>query len=210
MRVVYLHGFASSPQSSKSQFFCGRFGELGIPCEIPQLDRGKFEDLTLSNQLAVVDQAVRGEPVVLMGSSLGGYLAALYAGRHKNVERMVLLAPAFQFSSRWRNRYSAEEFDEWRRTGTREFYHYKFQANRPLGYQFVEDSVQYDDEPDFAQPALILHGSRDEMVPVEVSEKFAASHANVRLKIVESGHALTDVLETLWTETAAFLGFQFR
>ncbi len=206
MRVVYLHGFASSPQSTKSQFFCRHFGELGIPCEIPQLDRGKFQELTVTNQLAVVDQAVRDEPVVLLGSSLGGYLAALYAARHRNVERMVLLAPAFQFSSRWRNRYSAEEFDDWRRTGVREFYHYKFQANRPLGYQFVEDAVQYEDEPDFAQPALILHGSRDEMVPVEVSEKFAASHANVCLKIVASAHELTDVLETLWTETAAFLG----
>ena len=55
----------------------------------------------------MVDQAVNGEPVILMGSSLGGYLAALYAARHANVERLVLLAPAFNFPTRWRQRFSA-------------------------------------------------------------------------------------------------------
>jgi uncharacterized protein len=205
MRVVYLHGFASSPQSTKSQFFCQRFAELGVPCEIPWLDQRNFQALTVTGQLAVIDQAVGDETVTLMGSSLGGYLAALYAGRHKNVERLILLAPAFQFPSRWRQRFSPDEFEQWRRAGGRDFYHYAYQSERTLGYQFVADAVKYEDEPDFAQPALILHGSNDEVVPVEVSEKYAAGHGNVRLKIVPSNHALTDVLEILWTETAAFL-----
>jgi uncharacterized protein len=205
MRIVYLHGFASSPQSNKSQYFCRRFGELGIRCEIPRLDRGNFRDLTVTGQMEVIDKAVRAETVTLMGSSMGGYLAALYASGHANVERLVLLAPAFQFSSRWRSRFSEAEFEEWRRTGERGFFHYAYKGERPLGYRFVEDAVQYVDEPDFAQPALILHGSRDEVVPVEVSEKFADTHKNVQLKVVPSGHELTDVLELLWDETARFL-----
>ncbi len=107
-RIVHLgNGFASGPQSSKAQFFRARFEELGVPFEIPQLDEGNFETLTVSGQLAVIDRAVRGEPVTLMGSSLGGYLAALYASRHPNVEKLVLLAPAFQFPSRWRKRYGS-------------------------------------------------------------------------------------------------------
>ena len=60
--------------------------------------------------MLVVDDAVstnretlaKGEPLVLMGSSLGGYLAALYAERHpKAVDRLVLIAPAFGFLQRW-------------------------------------------------------------------------------------------------------------
>lgn len=209
-RIVYLHGFASSPQSNKAQFFARRFAELGVACDVPRLDRGNFEALTVTGQLEVVDQAVGEETVILMGSSLGGYVAAIYAARHKNIERMILLAPALQFPSRWRNRFTAAEFEEWRRTGSREFFHYAYGENRPLGYRFVEDAVQYEDQPDFTQPALILHGSRDDVAPVEVSEKFAASHRNARLKIVPSGHELTDVLETLWAETAGFLSFQNR
>ena len=35
-RVVYLHGFASSPHSSKAQFFRRKFAARGVPMEIPQ------------------------------------------------------------------------------------------------------------------------------------------------------------------------------
>jgi len=207
-RIVYLHGFASSPASTKSTFFAARLSEIGVPFQIPQLDRGNFETLTVSGQLQVVDQAVQGEPVVLMGSSLGGYLAASYASRHANVERLVLLAPAFQFPKRWRQRFSAVELAEWKRFGTRSFYHYAYHEDRPLGYQFVEDSIQCEDEPDFRQPALIFHGVNDDVVPVEVSRQYAASHPNVKLLELESGHALTDFLDRMWQETVTFLGFQ--
>jgi len=226
MRIVYLHGFASGPLSNKAQFFRARFEELGVPVEVPQLDEGHFETLTVSGQLAVIDRAViqsrdraalqnrdrqgaPGDSVILMGSSLGGYLAALYASRHPEiVDRLVLLAPAFQFPSRWRKRFAGEELAEWQRTGVKNFYHYSFKGDRPLGYRFVEDAVQYEDEPDFRQPALILHGTRDDVVPAEVSEQFALHHLNARVCLVESGHELTDVLDKLWLETASFLKFQ--
>jgi len=104
-RVVYLHGFASSPLSGKAQFFRRKFEALGIAMEIPQLDEGRFEELTISSQLAVIERAVGEQPAILIGSSLGGYLAALYASRHPSrVSKLVLLAPAFQFPRRWRER----------------------------------------------------------------------------------------------------------
>ena len=209
MRIVYLHGFASSPQSSKACFFAERFGSLGVPFTAPELDEGNFEGLTITSQLHVVEKAVGDGPVVLMGSSLGGYLAALFAARSvEQVEKMVLLAPAFQFPSRWRARYSAEELERWRVKGAIPFFHYGFKEERGLGYQIVQDALQYEDEPAFPQPALVLHGRRDEVVPVALSKAFAEGHPNVKLKVVESGHELTDVLEQLWLETAAFLQFQ--
>ena len=208
MRVVYLHGFASSPQSGKARFFAERFGQLGVPFVAPQLDDGNFEGLTISGQLRVVEKAVAGEPVVMMGSSLGGYLAALYAARNRSVEKLVLLAPAFQFPTRWRARYSAEELERWKVRGTMPFFHYGFKEERGLGFQIVEDAARYEDEPAFQQPALVLHGRRDDVVPVELSKVFAEGHKNVKLRVVESGHELTDVLDELWMETAAFLGFQ--
>ena len=78
MRIVYLHGFASGPSSSKAQFFRAKFAERGIAIEIPQLDQGHFEALTITGQLSVIDRTVGGDETILMGSSLGGYLAALY------------------------------------------------------------------------------------------------------------------------------------
>jgi pimeloyl-ACP methyl ester carboxylesterase len=207
-RVVYLHGFASSPQSSKAQFFRRRLTERGVSVEIPQLDEGNFEGLNITGQLRVIDRAVKGEPVILMGSSLGGYLAALYASEHLNVERLILMAPAFQFPRRWRQHFSAGELAQWKQAGSRRFFHYGYGEERPLGYQFVEDASRYPDQPTFRQPALILHGTADQTVPAEVSRQFQTRHSNVTLRLLASGHELTDVLEDLWAETAMFLGFQ--
>ncbi len=208
-RVVYLHGFASSPLSSKAQFFRGKFAARGIPMEIPRLDEGRFEDLTISGQLGVIERAVGGQPAILMGSSLGGYLAALYASRlaarHAEIERVVLLAPAFQFSRRWRERYSDQEWERWRREGSAPVFHYGDGRERRLRYQLVEDAARYEDEPEFPQPALILHGVRDNVVPADISRTYAARHANTKLVLFESGHELTDVLEPLWAETSRFL-----
>ncbi len=206
MRIVYLHGFASSPQSSKAQFFQKKFTQRGVAVEIPQLDAGDFEHLTITGQLGVVDRAVGGSPATLMGSSLGGYLASLYAARHpQSVEKVILLAPAFQFPKRWRERYPEEELEAWRRTGSARVYHYGYKEERELSYSLIEDAQRYENDPDFRQPALIFHGIHDPVVPVELSEDFARTHPAVTLIEFDSGHELTDVLEPMWSAVEKFL-----
>ncbi len=208
MRIVYLHGFASSPQSSKARFFARQFAEAGVPFQAPRLDEGNFESLTISGQLRVIQRLMTGGPAVLMGSSLGGYLAALYAVRHPNeVEKVVLMAPAFQFPRRWRERFGPQELERWKREGSLPFFHYGSKTEQRLGYGFVEDGEQYEDQPSFLQPGLILHGKEDPVVPVTVSREFAAAHSNAKLVEFPSGHELTDVLPELWAQTGAFLGF---
>jgi pimeloyl-ACP methyl ester carboxylesterase len=209
-RVVYLHGFASSPHSSKAQFFARKFATSGVSMEIPRLDEGRFEELTISGQLAVIERAVGDEPAILIGSSLGGYLAALYASRHAHrqrsqIEKLVLLAPAFQFPRRWRERYSDQDWQRWKREGSTPVFHYGEGRERRLGYRFVEDAAQFEDEPEFPQPALILHGVRDSVVPAGISRVYAASHPKTKLVLFESGHELTDVLEPMWLEILNFL-----
>jgi pimeloyl-ACP methyl ester carboxylesterase len=162
------------------------------------LDGGDFEHLSITGQLAVIEQAVTGRPTVLFGSSLGGYLAALYAARHPEIERLVLLAPAFQFPSRWRQRYSAEELARWKRECSVPAFHYGENREMRLGYQLIEDSAQYEEEPDVRQPTLIFHGTKDEVVPASVSQTFVSTHPNAELHLMDSGHELTDVLEPMW------------
>ncbi len=206
MRIVYLHGFASSPQSGKAQFFRRRFLERGVNIEIPALDGGDFQHLTITGQLAVIDRTVGQTPAVLMGSSLGGYLAALYAARHSRlVEKLVLMAPAFEFPRRWKDRYSEAQTEDWRRCGSVPIYHYGYKEERLLSYGLIDDAQLYENECDFQQPALIFHGIYDDAVPIEVSEKFVASHPNATLQRFPSGHELNDVLEEMWDAVKAFL-----
>ena len=205
MKLIYLHGFASGPSSTKAQFFKQRFRARGIPMSIPDLDGGDFENLTISSQLRVVEAEARGEAVSLIGSSMGGYLTALYASLHAEVRRVVLLAPAFGFARRWPDSLGPERVAQWRREGRMEVFHYGEQRTRMLGYALLEDGERYPDYPEFSQPALIFHGSLDTVVPCEYSRGFAAAHGNVRLRILESGHELTDMLDTIGLKVEAFL-----
>ena len=116
MRFLYLHGFASGPHSRKAlEFQRALAASQAFPSlEVPQLDEEDFGHLTISAQLEVIERTLRGDPACLVGSSLGGYLAALYASRHPEVDRLVLLAPAFGFSSRWNELTGPERMRAWR------------------------------------------------------------------------------------------------
>ena len=205
-RILYLHGFASGPSSSKARHFQARLEAAGSHVEIPDLAAGDFEHLTITGQLAVLDRAARNEPVALVGSSMGGYLASLYAARHPEVTRLVLLAPAFRFAERWRERVGDAGLEVWRRTGSVEVYHYADHRMRRLAFDLFPDSQQYEPFPDFRQPALIFHGAHDDVVPPAYSEQFAAAHPNVRLELLDAGHDLLNVLDYMSSIAVGFLG----
>lgn len=140
-----------------------------------------------------------------MGSSMGGYLAALYAARHMEIPRVVLLAPAFRFVPRWQERMGVEAIEAWQRDGALDVFHYGEGRNRALGYQLLEDAAQYEDFPEVKQPCLIFHGAHDDVVPVSYSEQFAATRPNVELHVLNSGHELTDVMDEMGAHVEAFL-----
>jgi pimeloyl-ACP methyl ester carboxylesterase len=205
MRIVYLHGFASGPSSKKAQFFRQRFEEIGIPLEVLDLAQGDFEHLTISSQLAVLERAADRQSVSLIGSSMGGYLAALYAARHPEVCKLVMMAPAFHFATRWPQTLGRDEMRRWQTTGWRNVFHYGEQRERRLCYGLIEDGLRYEGFPEFPQQGLIFHGTDDDIVPASFSEEYSSTHPNVRLELLESGHELLDVLEIIWHETRAFL-----
>ncbi len=205
MTFIYLHGFASSPASRKAQFFAGKLRERGVEVQVPHLEADGFRDLTVTGQLRAIEECARGQSVRLIGSSMGGYLAALYASLHPETERLVLLAPAFGFASRWRLRLGEEKFKEWRERGLIEMMHYGTGKPEAIGFGLIEDGMRYPAEPDFAQPALIFHGNGDEVVPVSFSEEFVRTRPNAQLTTMASGHELTEVMEEIWARSEEFL-----
>jgi len=205
LRVLYLHGFASSPGSHKASFFARQLESAGFPVEIPDLAEGDFERLTITGQLKLIERISNGRPVILIGSSLGGYLAALYASRHPEVDRLILLAPAFQFYQLWANQLGSNQLEAWRKQGIMPIFHYGKNREVPIGFGLMEDASRYEPLPDFCQPTLIFHGNQDPVVPVTYSLAFVERHVNARLVRLESGHELTGVLDTIWRESAPFL-----
>jgi len=198
MRYLYFHGFASGPQSKKAGFFRDRIPSL----EVPDLAAGDFENLTITGQLNVIEDLAAGESVSLIGSSMGGYLAALYAARHPEVAQLVLMAPAFGFVKRWSESVDTET---WRKDGFLDVYHYGEKRNRILSYGLIEDAHQYEEFPDFRQPGLIFHGVHDATVPPQLSREFTSSHPRVKLHLLDSDHELLNVLDAIWQAAGPFL-----
>jgi hypothetical protein len=205
-RILYLHGFASGPGSHKAQLFRRRFGERGLAFEIPDLAAGDFEHLTISGQLAVIETAARGEAVCLMGSSLGGYLAALYAARHPEVARLVLMAPAFGFGRRFLDSLAPAQAERWRETGWRTVLNYAEGREERLWWRLIEDALQFEEFPPAPQPTLLFHGRQDAQVPWQLSQEFARRHPNASLELFDDGHELLESVDRIWDASAAFLG----
>jgi uncharacterized protein len=205
LRLLYLHGFASGVESGKARFLRDHFNELGHNLEVPDLAEGDFENLTISGQLGVVERRLGGESVCLIGSSLGGYLAALYAAMHPEVSRVVLLAPAFGFPRRWPEKLGAAKTGEWQRSGYMDVFHYGENAQRRISWKLMEDARNYPDEPSFIQPGLIFHGTLDDVVPPQFSRDYAAHRPNITLRLLDSDHQLTDSVDVIWAETKQFV-----
>ncbi len=195
---MYLHGFASGPTSRKARFFTDRLSETGRLLEAPELTGGAFETVTISSQLKVLEGLLANEPAVLIGSSLGGYLAALYASLHSEITRLILLAPAFGFTKYWQQALSAEDLARWRSTGARPIYHYGERRMRDLGYGIVEDSLRWPEAPAVSQPAHIFHGVADTVVSPSVSQAYVALYPHVHLTLLNSDHELTDAMDEIW------------
>jgi pimeloyl-ACP methyl ester carboxylesterase len=205
VRVLYLHGFASGPKSTKGLAFERYFTNRNIPIERLDLRVPSLEHLRLSAMIEVVRAALDRGDAILIGSSLGGLTAARVAERERRVRALVLLAPAFQLAARWREQLG-DAWDAWRETGWREIVDYTTGAPARVDFGFVEDVYAIDvGFPDVRVPTLVLHGRADDVVPIERTRAFAAGRANIRVVELDDGHELVASLPTLLAETEHFI-----
>lgn len=210
-RYLYLHGFASGPQSMKAQTLRSHFQTQGLTLEVPDLNQGNFTYLTLSRQIDQVrglilqDQA----PIVLIGSSFGGLTSAWLAEQpdlQGRIERLVLMAPAFHFLDQWLPRLGEDQRQRWQSEGLLSVHHYGEKRQIPLHYGFITDAQPYDDtQLQQPIPTLILHGRQDEVITIQASRDYASARSWVTLIELESDHALGDVQDAIWQEIQQFL-----
>ncbi|MBF2068014.1 MAG: alpha/beta fold hydrolase [Calothrix sp. C42_A2020_038] len=200
MFYIYLHGFASSPNSTKARKIESFFANLQIKITIPDLNAGDFSHLSVTRQLKQVAAQFPqdGTPVTLIGSSLGGLVSTYLGENYTQVQRLVLLAPAFGFLSHWLSKLGEDEIQRWQQNKYKMVYHYGEARELPLHYDFVTDAAQYHEEKLRRPiPTLILHGIDDEVIPVQASRDFAQTRAWVELVELHSDHALLNVTDEI-------------
>ena len=209
-RLLYLHGFASSPRSSKARYFGDRALAAGMDFDCPDLNLPSFTALTVTRMIDVADASLDASkcPVTLVGSSLGAFVALHAAARRaarlgtpSPVDSVVLLAPALELAVSLADEFGLEKMSAWESTGVLPVFHYGDDAMAELGWDFMRDVRQYDTAAaDARVPVLIYQGSRDEVVSPADVERWATGRQNVTLRMVDDGHQLLDHLDAMWAD----------
>jgi uncharacterized protein len=122
-----------------------------------------------------------------------------------NVNRLVLLAPAFDFLAHWQQQLGAAQLEQWEKDDSIDVYHYVEERSLPLSYTFWTDASRYS-EAELKQPTptLILHGLFDDVVPIEASRRYTAQRPWCKLIELQSDHGLTDKLPEIWEAARRF------
>ena len=219
-QMLYLHGFASSPRSSKATWFTTRAREAGVPLACPDLNGEDFESLTVTRMLDHVDGAIDAMPdgpVVVVGSSLGAFVALFAAERRRGsvgaarhpIEALVFLAPALDLAQGLARHFGPAAMAEWRATGRLDVFHYAENRTRSLGYGFFADAERYDAfAASDATPTLVYQGTHDETVDASMVARWAGTRPHVTLHLVDDDHQLLASLDLMWAGILRFLGLR--
>jgi len=88
--LYYIHGYESSPDGTKGSIFKEKLNSKAI-----KYRDCKPEDIVISDCLRCIAEEIKDDrEIVLIGSSLGGFLAAKTAFNNSNVKQIILLNPA--------------------------------------------------------------------------------------------------------------------
>ena len=176
--VLWLGGFGSDMTGTKAEALADWAAAAGRA--FVRFDyfghgesSGDFREGTITrwreDALAVLDQLTQG-PAVLVGSSMGGWIACLVAmARRERVHALVLVAPAADFTDKliWpaltpAQRREIEETGVWVRPSPYE------EAGMPITRALIEDGARWSILPGpvgVRAPVRVLQGGRDEDVP---------------------------------------------
>jgi uncharacterized protein len=212
MKYAYLHGFNSGPSSKKGSSLAKVYHEQGVELLLPDLNQPSFSKLTFTTAMKVIDEMDEihakkdGEKWCLIGSSLGGYLTALWTIQNpERVDRVFLLCPAFKLIERWSKVLRKERLEKWQTDGFLDFPNANGKMT-PLHWGFVEDAKKYPQMPIVPCSAFIVHGQKDETVPIEFSREYSNQNSHVQLLEVDDNHSLMGSLPILATESMRFFG----
>ena len=149
------------------------------------------------------------DTVVLIGSSLGGFVAVNAAlkcpGR---IDRMILLAPALDFGGNRMRTLGDRGLEEWRQSNRLDVFHHGFGRVMPVHYELYADARRYDAmNARLEIPVQVFQGRRDDAVdPVTVERWATARPETVELHLLDDDHQLHASLDAIWVEVARFVG----
>jgi pimeloyl-ACP methyl ester carboxylesterase len=204
--VIFMHGFMSTQTGEKAS----QFRELLVSRGITYItfdfrghgqSSGTMRALTGTHLLedchAVIEQCCAPHHrIILIGSSMGGWVASWYAAQHpERISAIMLIAPSFVIGQWILKNLTPEQVTAWAESGVLAFSNEY--GHVELGYGFVQDMEHYPVTElyrCYRTPTLICHGMNDDIVDYRQSLNFQqhCASTDVDLVLLKNGdHRLT-------------------
>lgn len=202
--LVYLHGLLSSKSSAKGQQILSyakkeKIGFLSVDYTSHGESDGEQTEFRvgqcLKDVLSVIEYEIKDKPIIVIGSSLGGWLSLLLAEQKKEqVKGLMTLAVAADFTKLvWEYMFN-DEVRTLLKSG-----HVIGPSEQTKGhcftYQMFEEAEMHcllHRKINYTGPCLLVHGDKDEIIPYQNSFKVMQSlqSTNVSIQIVKNEHHL--------------------
>lgn len=171
---------------------------------------GNLSKGTLSKWLGEAEfffEKFKSKKNIIIGSSMGGWIALLTALKNIDVNGLIGIASAPDFTKNEWDKLSETEKEEFKSNGSILFPDDDY-GDYEVFYEFVKDGFQHEilnDKIEITCPVRLLHGKLDKVIAYNVSEKIIEqlSTSDKSLTIIEDGdHNLSrqEDLEILFTK----------
>ncbi len=214
--IIFCHGMESNKEGIKAKFLSEQFEKAGF--HFLRFDfrycgksDGKFENITLSGEVEDLHSAYQYflrnniSEISLIGSSLGGTIAMIFASLNPQIKKLVTLASPYLFEKLLTQWFPGDIRKRFKIDG-----HVILPDKKKLCYTFVEDALSYHFEnilPAVLCPVLLIHGSQDNVVAIE-NTYFADKliRTQKELVIIEGGdHTLNERTDDFFPALKKFI-----
>jgi len=194
--IIFLHGFMSDLEGEKPlnfQKFCRRkrLGFLGIEYSGHGKSSGKFTNGNISqwtNEVKLtIKKIVKKNDFILVGSSMGAWLSInQFKFFKKQIKGFLGIGSAPEFLERlmWK-KFTKKMKNETKKNGIYNLKHGNYEY--PITYQLIKDGRKnkvFNKKIKSKIYLTMLHGSKDEVVPIIYSKKILKLFKNAKKKII--------------------------
>ena len=131
---------------------------------------------------------------LVIGSSMGGLAAANASSMRRDSDfRLLLIAPAFGLCDSWEG-LSEDELADWKNSGFRTYRGFELEIDLDWSFMEAAESMSW---PEVAHHTTIVHGSKDDVVSLSVSETVSGISEMVELVVIDDGHRMKKCLQKL-------------
>jgi len=184
-QILFITGFLSKRWGNKSKAlaqWCAEQGWAFCCYDVRGFgdSDGTFTDYCLSDWIADARSVISiltksPDPLTIVGNSLGGWIAWLMAQEFDQVDRLMLIAPAFNMMGVRAKTIAPERRQDWHSAGWMPWDDDPIHRAWPLSWRWVEESEAYW-ASSFDQvrrvKTVILHGTEDTVILPQGSREF--------------------------------------